>query len=208
MSYDYILIKRLHEVPLMTREQVAEAVSRLIHEYGDGFVKPLSPEEIIKDRARYYAVVLMEGLIPQKLIGCFAVDRVAKPCAILKSVVIHKDFRGRGLGKKIVEIATSYALTERVCVVVHVRKDNDIMKHILEKLGYDRADEYNDTFTYMKNRTDFDGEVISTIIKQVKMDMNRIIDELNRNGIYVPQRIQINHNNQEDDSWNDEEEPF
>jgi len=140
MPARFIKIGRLGEFfPPFTREEIAETISKLIEKHGDGFVNKKTPEEIIDDPARYFLVLLIEfdnGVFRYLPIGCFAINIVKHPCAVLKSVVIRKEYRGIGLGKKIIEIATKYGLSQKPCIDAYVKPNNERMLHILTKLGY------------------------------------------------------------------------
>lgn len=95
----YIKLYRLKNY-LMSEIETATIISQLLEKHGDGFVKTYSPKEIIEDTARYYLAILFD-LPKMKMVpvGCFAIDRTKEP-ALLKSVVVHKDYRGMGIGKK------------------------------------------------------------------------------------------------------------
>jgi len=144
MGVKFIRIGRLDEFnPPFTRKEIAETIARLIEKHGDGFVNKKTPEQIIKDPARYFLVLLIEfddGAFKFLPLGCFAVNIVKQPCALLKSVVIRREYRGMGLGKKIIEIATKYALSQKPCIEAYVKPNNQRMLHILTKLGYKIAE--------------------------------------------------------------------
>lgn len=163
----YLLIRRIIDIPFMEREEVAEIVSKLLEKHGDGFVKKKTAKEIINDTARYYVILLMKGLMPLEIIGCFAVDRTTVPCAKLKSVVIKKEWRNKGIGTRIISIATQYALTEKPCVVACVKKENNKMKKILEKLGYIVRKTTDNVYVYVKYRNEIDTIITEELNKQL-----------------------------------------
>ena len=101
MGARFIRIGRLDDFyPPLNKKEIAETIARLIEKHGDGFVNKKTPEQIIKDQARYFLVLLIEfdnGVFKFLPIGCFAVNIVKQPCALLKSVVIRREYRGMGL---------------------------------------------------------------------------------------------------------------
>jgi len=160
----YIKLYRLKNY-LMSEIDTATIISQLLEKYGDGFVKVYKPKEIIEDPARYYLAILIDlpnmKMVP---VGCFAIDRTKEP-ALLKSVVVHKDYRGMGIGKKLVEIATRYGLYERSKVKAYVKKDNKIMQKILEDLGYIKTKEKENCYKYVIDRYTIQKEIMNHLSK-------------------------------------------
>jgi len=160
----YIKLYRLKN-HLISEVETAAIISQLLEKHGDGFVKVYKPKEIIEDTARYYLAILFD-LPKMKIIpvGCFAIDRTKEP-ALLKSVVVHKDYRGIGIGKKLIEIATRYGLYERNKVKAYVKKNNKIMQKILENLGYIKKEEKEDCYKYIIDKHIIHREIINHLSK-------------------------------------------
>lgn len=160
----YIRIFRLSN-PLADTMTTATIISKLLEKHGDGFVNTKTPKEIIDDSARYYIAILFdlpnEKAIP---IGCFAVNRVKNP-AILKSVVVHKQWRGMGIGKKLIEIATRYALSQQPCVTAYVKRNNNIMLYILKKIGYKIVEEKDGCYKLIICRDEMANKIMEHINK-------------------------------------------
>ena len=149
-------IVRIYNVPGRTAEDVAKEIHQMLKDYGDGFVRVYKPEEIIKSSARYYVLLNEEN----EIVGCFALKLNPFETEI-KSVIVKPEYRGRGITQYLIrEVLVPRLLEITHCVVAYVRKNNMVMRHILEKLGF-KGRELKKTVKYKICRDiEFDGEEI------------------------------------------------
>jgi len=146
-----LLIGRLYEVYLKDygaphSNEVARFLEEFYRKYSDGFINVPTWEEIKDEPARYYVLYDdSKTTLEEAVIGVGAV-RIAN--GYIKRVVIRKDMRGRGLGKLLLTHLISVAANRNDHVTLHVRKNNTVMRHIVEKLGFQIKEEDENSYLY------------------------------------------------------------
>jgi amino-acid N-acetyltransferase len=100
------------------RRKDVEAIARLIDAYArQGVLLPRAVEEIRAGIDRF--VVLADG---ERILGCAALESYGQDLAEIRSLAIHPDGRGRGLGGRLLRAATQEARRRghaRVFAVTH-----------------------------------------------------------------------------------------
>ena len=73
------------------------------------------------------------------LMTCFELFSTfqAKPYLYIHDVVIHKDYRGKGLGRKMMEQLVTYSKDKNYCkITLEVRSDNPVAQNLYQSLGF------------------------------------------------------------------------
>lgn len=117
-------------------ERVATFLFEHLEKYGDS-------KNAIK-KAIAYAIKEIAGMggyiftmeENSKLIGAVVINKTGMECYIPENILVyiatHKDYRGKGLGKKLMEYAIANCTGN---IALHVEKDNPAKK-LYEKLGF------------------------------------------------------------------------
>ena len=110
-------------------------------------------EEIERDDVGFGIVAEDEGMIVGYLTGMAAIDEFH-----LHNIAVHPDFRGRGVGRGLIEAVESWCkLKDCQRILLEVRKDNEAAQHLYLELGFEsagiRKDYYGpsqDAYLYVK----------------------------------------------------------
>jgi len=110
----------------------AEDITTLINYYaGNGLMLPRRKEEVIEN-IRNYLVALFEN----KVIGCCALSFFTEEIAEIRSLAVAENFRGKGIGRKLVIEAENVLKEEGISRVFVLTYQHDFFK----KLGYEVVD--------------------------------------------------------------------
>ncbi len=123
-------------VGLIHREEVANFLFEHLDQYGDKKADILKAIDYSLDRGvrpgGYVVVARDEG----KIVGAVVVNKTGMegyiPENILVYIAAHADYRGQGLGKKLMKAAIERA---EGSIALHVEPDNPA-RHLYEKLGF------------------------------------------------------------------------
>lgn len=115
------------------REKHLDAVMEIERQ---AFTVPWSREsfemEITRNRCAYYIVALMK----EKVVGYGGMWLVVDE-AHITNIAVHKDYRGMGVGKKIVESLIEEAKRRKLdAMTLEVRQSNYVARHLYEKYGF------------------------------------------------------------------------
>ena len=110
----------------------AKDIARLINYYADkGLMLSRKKEEVIEN-IRNYLVALFED----KVIGCCALSFFTEEIAEIRSLAVVENFKGKGVGKKLVLEAEKVLKEEGISKVFVLTYQRDFFK----KLGYEVVD--------------------------------------------------------------------
>jgi len=76
------------------------------------------------------------------LVTCFELFSTfnVKPYLYIHDVVIHADFRGKGLGRELLEKLVAYSNERNYCkITLEVREDNLVAQQLYKSLGFDEC---------------------------------------------------------------------
>jgi len=76
------------------------------------------------------------------MVTCFELFSTftVKPYLYVHDVVIHSDFRGKGLGRKLMEQVVAYSNERNYCkITLEVREDNPVAQQLYKSLGFDEC---------------------------------------------------------------------
>ena len=74
------------------------------------------------------------------LVTCFELFSTfqTRPYLYIHDVVIHKDYRGKGLGRKMMEQLVTYSKDKNYCkITLEVRSDNPVAQNLYQSLGFE-----------------------------------------------------------------------
>jgi len=92
-------------------------------------------EEIERDDVGISLVAEDEGLIVGFLSGMAVVDEFR-----LHNIAVHPDFRGRGVGRRLIEAVESLCRQRDFQrILLEVRKDNEVARRLYQDLGFEAA---------------------------------------------------------------------
>ena len=95
------VIRRINEVRGMSAREVAEYISTLLRDHGDGFNRVLSADEIIESPARFYVLVVSDERWERtQIVGAIAV-RVRT--GEISSLVVDRRYRRLGAGRMLLD---------------------------------------------------------------------------------------------------------
>ncbi len=129
------LIERIMNIPHKTREEVAERISELLNEHGEGYTTTATPREIIEAEERFYvfAVVNKRAREPEnkfEIVGCIA---IRMRDGMVGHLVVDRRFRGLGIAKKLL----GHVLTLRnKPFYAYVRKGNVPSLNLFQSFGF------------------------------------------------------------------------
>jgi ribosomal-protein-alanine N-acetyltransferase len=90
-------------------------------------------EEIVQEEVGLGLVAEDEGLIVGFLTGMVVVDEFH-----LHNIAVHPDFRGRGIGRELLESIQSWCEDNDMRrILLEVREDNEIARHLYLSIGYE-----------------------------------------------------------------------
>lgn len=115
----------------------------------------------INSEHRAFKVALVDGVLAGYVL---IILHRGTSLARLYSIAVDSAMRGRGLGRKLIEVAeTASRAAGRIDMRLEVRKDNNAAIQLYEQLGYNRFGEYEDyyedhedAFRYQKRILKFD----------------------------------------------------
>jgi len=130
------IIKRIAEVPNMTRREVAERISFLLMNHGEGFTVEMSAEEVINAEARFYVFAVKNPRTNQyEIIGNIS---LAMASGLIGNLVVDRRFRRLGISK----ILLQYVLTLRnKPFYAYVRKNNVASLNLFKSFGFQIVEE-------------------------------------------------------------------
>jgi len=124
-------IRRIHDVPGYTIDDVADRISYLLRHHGDGFVNTYDPYQVIDDPRRFYVLTVYDNNSNRYvIIGCIAI-RVRD--GEVTSLVVDRRYRRLGIANILLRHVMS--VSERP-IWGFVRKDNQGMISLLRNLGF------------------------------------------------------------------------
>ena len=133
---DITTISPASTVGLVHREEIANFLHEHLDQYGDKKEDILKAIDYALDRGMRpggFIVVARDG---GKIVGAVVVNKTGMsgyiPENILVYIATHGDYRGQGLGKKLMNKAIS---TAEGAIALHVEPDNPA-RHLYEKLGF------------------------------------------------------------------------
>ncbi|MFB0515225.1 MAG: ribosomal protein S18-alanine N-acetyltransferase [Candidatus Neomarinimicrobiota bacterium] len=89
-------------------------------------------EEIEQGDIGFGMVAEEEGLIVGFLSGMIVSDEFH-----LHNIAVHPDFRGRGIGRGLIEAVESFCRkSDFKRILLEVRKDNEIARHLYQSMGF------------------------------------------------------------------------
>lgn len=110
----------------------AEALAALLNPYArDGLVLPRSPQEI-----REHAGSFLIALHRARIIGCVALRDYGNGLQEIRSLAVHPDHNGHGLGSKLVRAVTKVALARGADRIFTLT----LRPHLFARLGFEQVD--------------------------------------------------------------------
>lgn len=76
------------------------------------------------------------------LVTCFELFSTfnVKPYLYIHDVVVHSDYRGKGLGRKLLERLVEYSTEKNFCkITLEVRSDNPVAQNLYQSLGFEEC---------------------------------------------------------------------
>ncbi|MFC1548267.1 ribosomal protein S18-alanine N-acetyltransferase [Candidatus Neomarinimicrobiota bacterium] len=99
-------------------------------------------EEIVPGEVGLGLVAEDEGLVVGFLTGMMVVDEFH-----LHNIAVHPDFRGRGIGKELLESVKALCEEhEYRRIILEVREDNEIARHLYLSMGYEAVGSRKDYY--------------------------------------------------------------
>jgi len=118
----------------ISQVNISKQVAGLLNDYNNLSTKR-SGEDLAHSRVSY--VVETHG---KWVIGAIGIDRQSYTFTEIKHLVIHPQWRGKGIAKFLIKRALNISDTRMAYATV--RDDNYISLEIFEKLGFSRAESY------------------------------------------------------------------
>ncbi|MEM2529203.1 MAG: GNAT family N-acetyltransferase [Ignisphaera sp.] len=146
---NYMLL-RLHEVPDMSQREVAEHVSTLLREHGNGFNRAMSAHEIVESPARFYVLhVYDRGRGRGQIVGAIAVRiRTGE----ISSLVVDRRFRRLGAGRILLNHALSVLRDNGQSeAYACVRNGNEASMRLFESLGFVASERHEKYVVYRRS---------------------------------------------------------
>ncbi|MFC1618746.1 ribosomal protein S18-alanine N-acetyltransferase [Candidatus Neomarinimicrobiota bacterium] len=99
-------------------------------------------EEIVQGEVGLGLVAEDEGLVVGFVTGMMVVDEFH-----LHNIAVHPDFRGRGIGKELLESVKALCEEhEYRRIILEVREDNEIARHMYLSMGYEAVGSRKDYY--------------------------------------------------------------
>lgn len=122
---------------MLIRRAVGEDIEQLMTIeklcYDNPWPEEAFEEEIVQGEIGLGLVAEDEGLIVGFLTGMMVVDEFH-----LHNIAVHPDFRGRGIGKELLESIKSLCEEHEFRrILLEVREDNEIARHLYLSMGYE-----------------------------------------------------------------------
>ncbi len=76
------------------------------------------------------------------MVTCFELFSTfnVRPYLYIHDVVVHSDFRGQGLGRKLMERLVEYSTEKNFCkITLEVRSDNPVAQNLYQSLGFEEC---------------------------------------------------------------------
>ena len=146
---NYMLL-RLHEVPDMSQREVAEHVSTLLREHGNGFNRAMSAHEIVESPARFYVLHVHDrGRGRGQIVGAIAVRiRTGE----ISSLVVDRRFRRLGAGRILLNHALSVLRDNGQSeAYACVRNGNEASMRLFESLGFVASERHEKYVVYRRS---------------------------------------------------------
>jgi ribosomal protein S18 acetylase RimI-like enzyme len=135
------IIDRIMNIPGMDRQEVAEEISKLLSEHGDGFVNVMSPNEVIRAEERFYVLTVFNSrLRKHEILGCIA---VRMRDGEISHLVVNKKFRSLGIAKALVRYVLNLNLNS---YWAYVRKNNVASLGLFRSFGFNVVSETDKSF--------------------------------------------------------------
>lgn len=133
---EFNIIDSLNTVGMIEKRQMA----LFLHEHLDNYSEPLESILMAMDYALQETSVnggyIITAIENEQMIGASVVNRtgmnVYMPPNLLVYLAVHKDFRGKGVGTKLLRKTIDIAKGE---VKIHMDRQNPA-KHLIEKFGF------------------------------------------------------------------------
>ena len=135
LERDNYYICRINMVRTMSVNDVAEEISRLLTNHGEGLVNTMSAREVMETGARFYVLVAFNPYRSvEQICGAIAV-RVRD--GEIGSLVVDRRFRRLGIGRRLAEHALRVLEQEgRHRAFTYVRINNAASRSLFESLGF------------------------------------------------------------------------
>lgn len=139
----------IKEVALLTENEISDLARLLIDVVADGasigFLPPLSLEEATRywEEALKPDVILWTAHLGGALVGSVQLHRCTRPNgkhrAEIAKLMVHKEARLKGIGRKLMEVAEKKAKSEGCRLLVLDPRAGDVSNALYRSLGYVEA---------------------------------------------------------------------
>jgi ribosomal protein S18 acetylase RimI-like enzyme len=132
----YTILSPADTVGMIQRDSIAKFLSEHLDQYGDEKADILKAIDYSLDRGVRPGGFVVVAMEKNQVVGAVVVNKTGMsgyiPENILVYIAIHSDYRGQGLGRKLMERAIKRA---EGGIALHVEPDNPA-KILYEKLGF------------------------------------------------------------------------
>jgi len=135
LANDRYYICRIGDVRTMSLDEVAERISELLRDHGEGLVNVLSAREVIETSARFYVLVAFNPYrAVEEICGAIAVHVRSGE---IRSLVVDRRFRRLGIARMLVEHVLRVLRDSGINRAhAYVRRENVASRALLESLGF------------------------------------------------------------------------
>lgn len=132
----YTCYKSSQEVSVETEHQIADFLFKHLEQYGDAKADIQKCLDYALGRNGKPGGLLLTAIHKDEMVGAVIINLTGMqdyiPENILVYIATHKGYRGRGIGKKLMEMAIEYTDGN---IALHVEPDNPA-KMLYEKMGF------------------------------------------------------------------------
>jgi len=143
------LICRINQIRSMSVNEVADHISMLLRQHGDGLVNVLTPHEIIRSPARFYVLVAQDRHTYEiQICGAIAIN---VNTGEISSLVVDRRFRRLGIARLLLQHVFDVA-RERGLSQIHayVRKENEACMALHRSLGFEERERTDRAILFVK----------------------------------------------------------
>ena len=131
------------------KEGVIGLVRKVLGELGFEFDKKLDSDLLDIENRYVKFFVLKEN---NRVVGCAGINKISSEIAELRRLYIHSEFRGKGFGRKLIEVVIQFCNSEGFeKIVLDTTKRNSMAIKLFEKIGFKKTEKIEDKLFYCKS---------------------------------------------------------